>query len=99
MNVRRARRQINNPILAVLDESEKDSVTSNGSREDFREKMGNLLLSMLCGHIGGVLGRGNEVQEYSLLVLELNPVLSASNLAIYLLQSTFIQRATKWFHF
>lgn len=53
MNVRKDRKQINNPFLAVLDENENDSVTWNGSREDFREKMGNLLLSMLCGHTGG----------------------------------------------
>lgn len=48
-------RRINNTFLAVLDESENNQITCNGSREEFREKMRNMLLSTLCGHGGGVV--------------------------------------------
>lgn len=46
-------RRISITFLTVLNKSENNQITCNGSREEFRGKMGNMLLSKLCGHGGG----------------------------------------------
>lgn len=64
----KGRRWINDPCLAVLDERENDSITWNGSRENFIEKIGNLLLSMQFRHTGGWCWR-NKMMFWSKIIV------------------------------